>query len=229
MRGTGELLHGLTRQIENACSALDSHARHARDELIEALLRAGELECALEDRGFGCEQRMIAEASDELARALVTGRPPMIPNSVLEGLAAIGINEPVSISRPEGFCYYALHPLDYVDALASADIRPPSAAVVGIRSIGTTLSAVVRAWFEQQGIRAERITVRPSGHPFDRKLVLDQSQRRWIRTNELRDAMFFVVDEGPGLSGSSFLAVAEALAAAGVRTEQITLVPSFQP
>ena len=193
-----ELLNVFTRQIENACSVLDSNSQKARDELIDALLRAGELECALEDHGLAFEGNIVANVSDELARALIVGRTPAIPKSVLQSLAAIKVSGRLSVSRPEGFCYYALHPLDYVDALKEGQIRPSAVAVVGIRSIGTTLSAVVRAWFEQHGVSAKRITVRPTGHPFDRRLTLDESQLQWTRTNEMRGAMFVDVDEGPG-------------------------------
>jgi len=224
-----ELLSELTRQIENACSDADPHSQNARDELIDALLRAGELECALEDRSLMFEQRIIAEVSDELARALIAEQFPAIPESVLQSLGAIEISDRLSVSRPEGFCYYALHPLDYVDALKEAQIRSPAVAVIGIRSIGTTLSAVVRAWFQQQGVSAERITVRPTGHPFDRKLVLDGAQYQWIGKNAQRGAMFLIVDEGPGLSGSSFLAVAEALVNAGIPAGRIVLLPSSKP
>src|SRR5215469_7075367 len=136
-----ELLNGLTRQIENVCSDANPHSQSTRDELIDALLRAGELECALEDRSLTSEQRIIAEVSDELARALIGGRIPAIPESVLQSLAVIEISGRLSISSPEGFCYYALHPLDYVDALKEAQIPSLAVAVVGIRSIGTTLSA----------------------------------------------------------------------------------------
>jgi len=41
----------------------------------------------------------------------------------------------------------------------------------GIRSIGTTLSAMAAAAARARGISVERITVRPQGHPL-------QSQRR---------------------------------------------------
>src|SRR5207248_188767 len=116
----------------------------------------------------------------------------------------------LTVSDPEGFCYYALHPLDYADQLNDNPMYPPVAAVVGIRGIGTTLSAVVHTWFESRAIPAGRITVRPTGHPFDRKLELNDEQREWIASNAERSARFFVVDEGPGLSGSSFLSVAEA-------------------
>jgi hypothetical protein len=224
-----ELLRGLSRQLECAVSLSDFQSQYARDELVDALLRAGELECAFEDRGFTSEAGSLAKCSDELARALIGQRRPSFPEMTLQDLSAIGISERLALSNPEGFCYYALHPLDYIDVLMQADIRPPAAAVIGIRSIGTTLSAVVRAWFEHRGIPSERITVRPIGHPFDRKLLLDGAQREWVGANAQRGATFFIVDEGPGLSGSSFLSVAEALVEAGISGEQIVLLPSSQP
>jgi len=42
-------------------------------------------------------------------------------------------------------------------------------------------------------------------------------------------AAFLVVDEGPGLSGSSFLSVAEALTEAGAPAEKITLICGHEP
>lgn len=224
-----ELLRGLLRQLECVSSLSDFQSQYARDELIDALLRAGELECAFEDRGFTSKAGNLAKYSDELARALIGQRRPGFPEITLQDLSAIEISDRLTLSNPEGFCYYALHPLDYIDMLMQVDIRPPAAAVIGIRSIGTTLSAVVRAWFEHRGIPSERITVRPTGHPFDRKLLLDCRQREWVGANAQRAAMFFIVDEGPGLSGSSFLSVAEALVSAGISTERIVLLPSSKP
>jgi hypothetical protein len=43
------------------------------------------------------------------------------------------------------------------------------------------------------------------------------------------DADFWIVDEGPGLSGSSFLSVAEALCRRGVNQDRITLLCGHQP
>lgn len=99
-------------------------------------------------------------------------------------------------------------------------------AVIGIRSIGTTLSAVVVAAARRRSLPAERITVRPAGHPFDRHTRFSEEQRTWIGTMVARRARFLVVDEGPGLSGSSFLSVAEALERDGVPARQITLLAS---
>jgi len=229
LKGPG-LLRALLRQIENVLSLSDFDSQFARDELIDALLRAGELECALADRE-GCEPQSpaVVEATDALARALVALRAPNFAPGTLGRLSELRVPERLTISPPEGFCYYALHPLDYADPLKESAIDAAVAAVIGIRSIGTTLSSVVRAWFEVNGRAAERITVRPTGHPFDRKLSFTAEQRQWIAGNVERSARFFVVDEGPGLSGSSFLAVAEALVKTGIPHDRIVLVPSSQP
>ena len=58
--------------------------------------------------------------------------------------------------------------------------------------------------------------MRPEGHPFDRILRWSDKQLAWFAKASRADAMFVIVDEGPGLSGSSFLSVAEALCDAGV-------------
>ncbi len=123
---------------------------------------------------------------------------------------------------PEGFAFYALYPEQYVAAALRwmADHRAASrrVVVVGIRSIGTTLLAVVAAALRAGGWEAHRRTVRPSGHPFARQAD--------IRAEALEGATWgLVVDEGPGLSGSSLAAAAEALAAAGLDPARISFLP----
>jgi hypothetical protein len=201
----------------------------SQDVLIDALLRAGEMECALADAGSGHAMR-AAEITDAAAAVLIK-----LPGSTaaLERAAArldeITPPESVSTSPPEGFAYYALHPLDYATLAAGVPLREVQAAVVGIRSIGTTLSAVVQASLMRRGIHAERITVRPVGHPYDRRTTLSTDQLRWIARRRAALANFLVVDEGPGISGSSFLSVGDALLEAGVERERITLLCSRDP
>jgi len=75
----------------------------------------------------------------------------------------------------------------------------------------------------------ERITARPQGHPYNRILEFAAEQMSEISKAVSGGASFAVVDEGPGLSGSSFLAVAEALERAGAPREKIFLVSSHAP
>jgi hypothetical protein len=101
--------------------------------------------------------------------------------------------------------------------------------VVGIRSIGTTLSAVAAAAARARGILTERMTARPQGHPYNRTAEFTPEQMAEVSQAVSSGATFVVVDEGPGLSGSSFLAVAEALERTGASTEKIILISSHEP
>ena len=209
----------LLEQLKLACR--DASARPG--EALAALLRAGGLECGLADANSAAAAK-IAAVSDAAADALVARSA--LPALGTESLAALGETpEYTDISVPEGFAYYALHPLDYVRALEQLAL-PPRVFVLGIRSIGTTLSAVVRAGLAARGITAARMTVRPVGHPWARETHFRDDERRRIEAERAAGAHFLVVDEGPGLSGSSFLSVAEALVGAGVPPERVTLIGS---
>jgi hypothetical protein len=105
--------------------------------------------------------------------------------------------------------------------------RPAGCVVIGIRSIGTTLSTVVERELHLQGIRAVSVTVRPRGHPFDRMLAVSDELERMLRAHTADH--FLIVDEGPGLSGTSFISVAEALGRLGVPNNRIILFPDHDP
>ncbi len=183
----------------------------AREDALDALLRAGEIESALADAG----DYSFAPITSALAKALVFDHVVGFQEAALH-LKSVVLPSALRVVAPEGFSFYGLHPLDYV-------LQPQSQshAVIGIRSIGTTLSAVAAA-----SLNCQWITVRPGGHPYDRRLAFSAHEREWVQRQILRNAEFIVVDEGPGLSGTSFLAVADALAAAGVPAERVRSVGS---
>jgi hypothetical protein len=220
---------------------------NSRERLIGALLRVGELECGLADAGESAHSSELL--TDRIADALVQ-RPhsggcrssdfqkfnfhsadfqKLSFQSLLDVAQGLPTVEQLNIATPEGFVYYALHPLAYADVLDK--IYEPSGhlLVVGIRTIGTTLSAVMAAAARLRGMKAERITVRPQGHPYNRTAEFSARQLSAIKKSISSSATFAVVDEGPGLSGSSFLAIAEALEQAGVPREKIVLVSSHEP
>jgi len=151
----------------------------------------------------------------------------------LDRLAALPLPERVDVSVPEGYAYYAVYPEAYADAAErfAREHRPVLAVCVGIRSIGTSLSAGVAAALEAHGCDVRSYTVRPRGHPFDRRVSLGHALDAELRALAGGDAPahFLVVDEGPGLSGSSIASVAGALAATGVPDDRITLFPSWEP
>jgi hypothetical protein len=194
------------------------------------LLRAGELECAVADED-ATAAKPFAFLTDALAQVVVGGRPGAHFEQARAAALAAPVPGLVTVSTPEGFSYYALHPLSYAKVLDQLPELSNQILVIGIRSIGSTLSAVTAAAARERGIQAERITVRPAGHPYDRHLEFSPEQQTAIQAAVLAGADFLVVDEGPGLSGSSFLCVAEGLEQIGVDRQEITLVCShyFNP
>lgn len=189
---------------------------------MDALLRSGELECALMDAGKP-EAELLSRVTDRCAEILVSsefsGRPELL------SLLPPQIQGELTVSTPEGFAYYALHPLRYADVVDDlGEVR--DSVVVGIRSIGTTLSAVTAAALRQRGSIVQRFSVRPEGNPFERVIRWSSRQLQVIRHGLHSRAIFLVIDEGPGLSGSSFLSVAEGLREAGVADDLIVLIPS---
>lgn len=214
-------------QGEQLLAGLRGSLRRAEDEngWVDALLRSGELECGLEDAGDPLAGS-VADLTDVLANKLASWS--FRPKAELMAKLPLRLARALNISTPEGFAYYALHPRQYAEVaerLGNSD----AAMVIGIRSIGTTLSAMTAAGLRRRGWQVQRLTVRPIGHPFDRHVEWTTEQRQTITAATARNAQFVVVDEGPGLSGSSFLSVAEALCSAGVPKQQIVLVPSHVP
>ena len=208
--------------------SLPTRVRH--EQLVSLLLAAGELECALADAGLGavhpCQLTdLLAEAA--LDDCLADGQ--QLSSAALQLVNCVQHSGVVTMTTPEGFAYYALHPLDFADLVARLNLSAPRALVVGIRSIGTTLSAVIAAQLRRLGISAERTTVRPAGHPYDRQCTLDWAQRRSVVRATEDQAVFLICDEGPGRSGSSLLSVAEAVEREGAARENIFLLCSHEP
>jgi hypothetical protein len=127
----------------------------------------------------------------------------------LAELVALKMPDAITCKRAEGYAFYALYPETYIEAARRAPRGPRH--VVGIRSIGTGLAALVAA-ATHAPLPA---TVRPHGDPFRRELRVDPSLLAEWRPGEL----VAIADEGPGMSGSSFGAVADLVEAQGARCE----------
>ena len=231
------------RLIDAVISTLTALNFSDEESALAALVAAGELECALKDPEHP-QSDLAEQITNGIAGGLVrqtwAGSPAATSDArMLARLAAqIRVEGNVHISVLEGFAYYALHPRKILRILDSINLglRHPMQpgqdfsahiAVVGIRSIGAPLSAVLAAALRQRGMEADRITVRPTGHPYDRVLSLLPHERLWVAAHA--NCKFVLIDEGPGLSGSSFLATAEALSAAGIATDRIHIIGSRQP
>ena len=131
------------------------------------------------------------------------------PPSAFFNAARAVAPERLTVKTGEGYAFYALYPETYGE---TARALPPDVRVIGLRSIGAGLACVVA---EAAGAPPP-LTVRPAGHPFARSVDLPPLDPA---------ATYAVVDEGPGLSGSSFGAVADALEAQGVAPERIIFLP----
>lgn len=194
--------------------------------LLDALIESGQLEAALADLHHPASD-IAAELTDALA-ALGCGIGRAQPSNLLELTERIHPPETLAFSPPEGFTYYALHPLDFANVVENIEEQPKLCAVIGIRSIGTTLSAMTTAALWGQGREASRITVRPTGHPYSRTVEFSATEKSWIRRQATRGAQFLIVDEGPGRSGSTFLSVGEAVCREGIDRTRITFLASRQ-
>ncbi len=175
-----------------------------------ALLRAIRRATSLAARAFhhACEspgavngaKRPVHDALDRLRR--VIGR---FSNGN-------GIHGRAWIKVPESFVFGGHFPEHYRDAAnrwADEHAGDPAmeVRVVGIRSAGTTLSAIVTATLRARGVRARRVTVRPGARASNDAL-------RWAKARPT--VCWLIVDEGPGANASSASAVADALARAGL-------------
>ncbi len=193
-------------------------------ELIDVFLWASAYEAASAD--CGCADARAGELTDELARALEGDETSLARAQAHAGLLAEA-NLSCTVRRPEGFSYYALWPCDVMATARRLPVPAGPVVVVGIRTTGTAMSALVRVVLEAQGHPVRRLTVRPIGHPYDRRVEEDGQAVREVLAD--RAATFVVVDEGPGLSGSSFLSSAEWLTGLGVPATNILLLGTRVP
>jgi hypothetical protein len=134
-------------------------------------------------------------------------------------LASLPIPGAITFKCAEGFAFYAVYPEAYMIAAAGSGLIQ-TAKVIGIRSIGAPLSAMVAAAI---GAPAP-ISVRPVGPTFERRLSISEELKRGLLSQAM--AQFAIVDEGPGISGSSFGAVADYLEDLGVPDKLIFFFPS---
>jgi hypothetical protein len=147
---------------------------------------------------------------------------------VLNQLELQPLPRTVEITVPEGYAYYAVYPEMYLEAAAQchAALGNFAAICLGLRSIGASLSGVVAAALEELGCRVESFTLRPRGEPFSRSPVLSAELEALFRARP--QAHFLVIDEGPGISGSSLGGTAAMLHELGIDHDRIILFPGWE-
>jgi hypothetical protein len=226
----------LLDELRCAAARVDADAtwivRHAR--LVELFVRAADLAQGVLDAAFAQEREdrlgvpsevvdaVLRRVARALSRSWVTGEtpPPITTMRAIARLAELPLPETIETKDVEGYAHYALYPESY--AMAAQTLLGASPTVIGLRSIGLGLGAIVAA-----NTKAPlSLSLRPVGHPFRRELALASELRQALRAR--RDGLFAIVDEGPGLSGSSFAAVADALEGLGVAQRNIHFFPSHR-
>jgi hypothetical protein len=198
--------------------------------LVAAFIRAAELVQGIADSEYhqiGADE--ISERQDtgnavllNLAQAIAASWKSSFTDPLeldcqaqLATLSTAGV---LKTRQAEGYAFYALYPESYIAAAQRSGLGPDT-TVIGIRSIGTGLAALVAAALGA----APATTVRPHGHPFDRQITLsDHLARRLLESK----GSFAIVDEGPGISGSSFNCVADWLVGQGIAETRIHFFPS---
>ena len=190
----------------------------AASDPLERLIRLGQLEAGVVDAL--CPERDDIDPAIEQLRCVTLGETE--PGTLLDA----PLPDTIAVRPPEGYAWYSLYPDQYVEAARrfANDCRPAECVVIGIRSIGTSLSAAVAHALPKVGLT---FTVRPRGHPFDRRVAV--TSRLATAIHDHAHAHFCIVDEGPGISGSSFIAVAEKLGELGIPDNRIVLFPSYEP
>ena len=130
---------------------------------------------------------------------------------------------------PEGFAFYGLYPEMYMEAAEQFFLKrtPEKIVCVGLRTIGTVLAALVEVVLKKKGCTTWSFTLRPKGHPYNRSVEFTAEIRD--RLIQLRNSWFLVIDEGPGLSGSSICGTLEKLIEIRIPAEKIVIFPSWNP
>ncbi|MGH7509196.1 MAG: hypothetical protein ACREMZ_06970 [Gemmatimonadales bacterium] len=210
---------------------------------VDALIGLGALESAVDDvifpdaDGIDPLAQRLRDASVALGHVLwhTWRQQPLQAErwweqsaASIAGLELQWLPSTVEITVPEGYAYYAVYPELYLEAArrCHAELGPFDAVLLGLRSIGVSLSAAVAGSLEELGCRVVSYTLRPRGHPFSRHPILTGELA--VRLAAERDAYFLVIDEGPGLSGSSIGGTAGMLGALGIHDDRIILLPSWQ-
>jgi hypothetical protein len=200
--------------------------------LVAAFISTGELvqgviDAAFHERGFDTldashesGMRCLSLLAGAVAQSWQSGfEQATVPQAFVETLLSLDPAQAIRTRQAEGYAFYALYPEGYLEAARTSGLEPQT-QVIGIRSIGTGLSALVAAALGAP----PPFTLRPVGHPFGREVKVDPDVTKRLTTDKGR--AFAIVDEGPGLSGSSFGAVADWLEAAGIPRAKIHFFPS---
>jgi hypothetical protein len=218
--------------------------RPGHDLVVELLIDIGEFEAAVTD-AFSPARDVLNPAIQALRSATLCageifhrswtrggeGTAEILDRlkAILSTILNLRLPSVVCTRVAEGYAHYGIFPETYLESARRfhAQMRPESAVCVGIRSIGTSLSAVVSAALKDFGCSCRSYTLRPRGHPFKREMFLSSELQHALM--EPPAAAYLLIDEGPGLSGSSLGAAAQKLSEMGIPDDRIVFFPCWNP
>jgi hypothetical protein len=213
------------------------------DIAISLMIECGELETGITD--YFCNEKDFINKQIEVCRSISMEAGAVIFSLWSEGMFQIDrwlniknslsilkqmqIPEEITVNVPEGFVFYGLYPEVYFEAASRfiKEMKPEKAIVIGLRSIGTVLSALIGAHLQSVGCMVKTLTVRPRGHPFNRFLILDEKIKYMIRIST--GYYVLIADEGPGLSGSSIGGTLSMVKDLNVPSSRTVIFPSWLP
>ncbi|MGH9481440.1 MAG: hypothetical protein ACRD1L_05055 [Terriglobales bacterium] len=201
---------------------------------LDLLLAGARLECALADLEAEDDWEEGRRARLDFSRRAAAwylgrgGRPDRAMLAALRQTPRSNLS--VTVSTPEGLRYYALAPKGFAAAAERwrrEHPQPEAVWVLGLRSMGSVLAPVVAEALARPGRGNVRcLTLRPVGPPAARQIAATVRLRRALAG---WPGAFLIVDEGPGLSGSSFGGAVAFLAGLGVAESRLALLVSGSP
>lgn len=196
------------------------------EQLLSSFIALAGVTQGIADAGFescGMDRQTVPEGLllrqlTELARTVLCSFEQGRAGAAEQQLSVpADLPDDVEVRLPEGYTFYALYPEAYGLAARRLQLSAPP-RVIGLRSIGTGLACMAAAALGAP----PPVTLRPTGDPFARSLRIAPELEEQLLDGE---AHFIIVDEGPGLSGSSFGAVADWLEDRGVAPDRIAFLP----
>jgi len=166
----------IERHLDEMEALLPGIARHAAlvtafigtSELVQGLVDADfeahgfDANSAVHLRGMECLSSLACCVVESWRSGLARTSSP---DHVRDRLRGLPHERSIRIRQAEGYAFYALYPESYVEAAVASGLGPAT-RVIGIRSIGAGLGALVAAALKAP----PAFTVRPVGHPFRREV-----------------------------------------------------------
>jgi hypothetical protein len=246
-----ETLRRSARCYRGHGSAMEA-AVETHTDIVGASMSLGELHQAVADLLNPDRDELLPEVDRLASAGVALGRcvyrssrnlrdPSTHPGSMADLLeiaaadvsrAAEGLPAgPLQARIPEGYAFYCLYPEMYLASLGKVLESHPSCpawTVVGVRSIGTSLAAIIAGALFEIGFPARVETLRPRGHPFNRHVEMGALLRDRLAVDIRSGNVFLVVDEGPGLTCSSLVSVCTALDQLGLEDTRIAILSAWR-